>query len=461
MMSKSRIALGVFAALCGLSTAAQGETLKDFLMQSKVDGQLRSYYFSRDYGATGPNTFNQNAFSIGGIFNAKTAPFLGGFGVGASFYTANSLGANSSNPNKLDATLMGTRSSINALGQAYIQYEKPDILLIRAGDQTLNTPWVNTSDSRILPATYQGVYAEVSPYCDLHFYGMRIFRWKSRTSNDYYRDNLYYQPTTFGDTMYGGAAALSPAASARFASNGILAFGASGSAMGFKGQAWYYDYYQFAKQVYVDGSYTLKTGAGIDPFVAAQYNREYGNNTLLAGTKINNSPIAATSVNNVAWGAQIGVNYDAMNSIIGNGQLALSYNEIYAHNYAVGGGAIVSPYTVGYATDPLFTTSMIRGLVELGPGTGWKVKWTQNLLNKQILLMLAFAEYHTYYQGKSNDAYLDATYFFQGPLKGLSIRDRVEVSNGLGAYNGYLGNGAGFNKGHSFVYNRVMLTYAF
>lgn len=185
MMSKSRIALGVFAALCGLSTAVQGETLKDFLMQSKVDGQLRSYYFSRDYGATGPNTYNQNAFSIGGILNAQTAPFLGGFGVGASFYTANSLGANSSNPAKLDATLMGTRSSINALGQAYIQYEIPKVLLIRAGDQTLNTPWVNTSDSRLLPATYQGVYAEVSPYCDLHFYGMRIFRWKSHTSSDY------------------------------------------------------------------------------------------------------------------------------------------------------------------------------------------------------------------------------------------------------------------------------------
>jgi hypothetical protein len=75
--------------------------------------------------------------------------------------------------------------------------------------------------------------------------------------------------------------------------------------------------------------------------------------------------------------------------------------------------------------------------------------------------MAAFAQYHTYYNGVSNDAYVDLTYFVPGRFKGLSIRDRVEVANGLNAYNGLQPNGAGFNKGHSFIYNRVMLTYAF
>ncbi|MEB8536893.1 hypothetical protein OW565_11945, partial [Acidithiobacillus ferriphilus] len=138
-----------------------------------------------------------------------------------------------------------------------------------------------------------------------------------------------------------------------------------------------------------------------------------------------------------------------------------SYNEILAHPGAVGGGAIISPYTVGYATDPLYTTSMIRGLVELGPGSGWKVKWTQNLFDKRFLLMAALAQYHTYYNGTSDDTYVDLTYFAPGKFKGLSIRDRVEVANGLDAYNGLQGNGIGFNRGHSFIYNRVMLTYAF
>ncbi|MHB1751091.1 MAG: hypothetical protein ACYCR3_13385, partial [Acidithiobacillus sp.] len=146
MFTKNRIAIAMVAALCGVSAAAQAETLTDFFKQSKIGGQIRSYYFSRDYGATGPNTFNQNAFSLGGILNVQTAPFLGGFGVGVSFYTANALGANnlSGAPTypHLDSTLMGPQQSINALGQAYIQYALPKVLLVRAGDQVINTPWV-------------------------------------------------------------------------------------------------------------------------------------------------------------------------------------------------------------------------------------------------------------------------------------------------------------------------------
>lgn len=464
MFTKNRIAVALVAALCGASVAAQAETLSDFFKRSKIDGQIRSYYFSRDYGATGPNTFNQDAFSLGGMLNVQTAPFLGGFGVGVSFYTANALGANNLSgapayPH-LDATLMGPRQSINALGQAYLQYALPKVLLIRAGDQVINTPWVNNSDSRILPATYQGVFAEVSPYCNWHLYGMRIFRWKSRTSSGYYRDNLYDPATFDGDSMYGGSG-TPVITGASPATNGVLAFGTSGSLLGAKAQIWYYDYYQFAKNIYADVNYTLKTGSGLDPFVAAQFNREWQNQSLLDGSKINNSPIAATSVNSTAWGAQVGLNYAAFSHALGNGQLAWSYNEILAQPGAVGGGAIISPYTAGYATDPLYTTSMIRGLVELGPGSGWKVKWTQNLFDKRFLLMAAFAQYHTYYNGTSNDTYVDLTYFAPGMFKGLSIRDRVEVANGLNAYNGFQGNGAGFNKGHSFIYNRVMLTYAF
>jgi hypothetical protein len=66
--------------------------------------------------------------------------------------------------------------------------------------------------------------------------------------------------------------------------------------------------------------------------------------------------------------------------------------------------------------------------------------------------MAAFARYHTYLHGSGNDTYLDITYFPKGSLKGLSIRDRVEVNNG----GQYLAP-----NNRSFVYNRVMLTYQF
>jgi hypothetical protein len=209
--------------------------------------------------------------------------------------------------------------------------------------------------------------------------------------------------------------------------------------------------------LYGDASYTLKTGLGINPLVGAQFMREWNSNSLLnssLGASAVNG-VQGNSVNSTAWGVQAGFNYEILPSFLGQGQLTWSYNEILAHAGNVGGGAIVSPYTVGYATDPLYTTSMIRGLVEMGPGTGWKVKWTQNLLHKQFLLMAAFARYHTYYKGNSNDAYVDLTYFPGGMFKGFSIRDRVEVANG-GIASSPLNPG---NK--PFVYNRVMLTYAF
>nr|WP_049759398.1 OprD family outer membrane porin [Acidithiobacillus ferrooxidans] len=444
---KNRIVIATVAVLCGVSVSAQAETLTDFFKQSKIDGQIRSYYFSRDYGATGPNTYNQDVFSLGGMLNIKTAPFLGGFGVGVSFFAAHGLGANDTSGGPayphLDATVMGPQS-IDALGQAYLQYEIPKTLLIRAGDQELDTPWMNGSDSRMLPATYQGVFADISPYHDLHLYGMRIFRWKSRTSNSYYNDNLFYSANYEGDELYGGGTQLPTTAPS---TSGTLAFGASYSLMGAKATAWYYDFYQFAKMFYATADYTLKTGTGVDPFVGAQYLREWGASLL-----------SRQGVDATAWGVIGGVNYKTG---MGDGTFSVAYNALAPQTGGFLNGGIVSPYTVGYATDPLYTTAMIRGLADnLGPGHGYKIKVAQHLdlMGQKFLAIAAFAHFTTYYNGSSSYPYFDLTYFPGGAFKGLSIRDRVELATGTSAQ---FGNGAGFNKGHSFIYNRVMLTYAF
>lgn len=458
MKIKPKIILAAVATTLAFSSLAQAETLTEFFQQSKIDGNIRSYYFSRLYGA--PNVFNQNAYALAGRLNVETAPFLGGFGVGASFFTAHSFGANdlSGAPTypHLDATLIGPNNSINALGQAYLQFKQP-WLLVRAGDQEINTPWLNNTDSRILPATYQAVYAEVTPLKDLHLYGLREFRWKSRTSTDYSRDNYYYKPGFEADTLYGSTEGVLGGTAAQ-GTNGTLAFGTSYALAGAKAQAWYYDFYNFANMFYTDASYTLKTGTGFDPFIGAQFVREWLGNNAFSQSGVGLSyPVSPNqgnyAVDSTAYGVQIGINTPSFGRIVNNGQVFLAYNAINPHAGTLGGGAIISPYTVGVVWDPLYTSSMIRGLVETGPGQAWKVKWTQNLFAKHILLMAAFARYHTYFSGVSNDTYMDLTYFPGGDLKGLSIRDRVEVSNGS------LQNpGAGK---YSFIYNRVQLQYDF
>ncbi|BBP03125.1 hypothetical protein TPL01_25630 [Sulfuriferula plumbiphila] len=415
------------------SSLASAESI-DFL---KINGQARSYYFSRLNNA--PGVPDANAFSAGGILNVETKPFLGGFGAGISFFTANSLGLNNDKPGHTDVTLMGNGSSLNALGQAFLQYKNSNFL-IRAGDQVINTPWLGSSDSRLLPATYRGVYAEMAPLENLRLYGLRINKWKSRTSNEYYKDNLYYPVSYAGDSMYGAASALGAGAQQ---SSGVAAVGAAYTTPAITSQAWYYDFYRFARMAYGDATYTYKTGTGFDPFIGAQLIHEENNASLLNGTKVNTQ--VGSGVKATASGVKVGMNSPY-------GQFTVAYNEIVSHSGAVGGGALVSPYTVGYATDPLYTTSMIRGLVEQGPGNAIKIGYATSFLDKKVLLAAAYARYRTTYFGNSQDTYLDLTYLPKGRLKGLSVRDRVEVSNG----------GSGLNPGNkSFVYNRVMVQYSF
>jgi hypothetical protein len=94
---------------------------------------------------------------------------------------------------------------------------------------------------------------------------------------------------------------------------------------------------------------------------------------------------------------------------------------------------------------------MTRGLVEMGPGNGWRISLTQHLLSNQFLFTAAYSEFHLHTAGYANDVYGDLTYFPQGWVKGLSIRDRVDIAHGdlSTAQGGY------------FIYNRVMLTYNF
>ncbi|QQD73032.1 OprD family porin [Acidithiobacillus ferrivorans] len=442
-MRKRALPLGFVAATTLLATSipAHAETLTQFFQKSHIDGQIRSYYFSRLYGT--PNTPNASAYSLAGRLNVITAPFLTGFRVGVSFYTANSLGTQSSDPARIDKTLMGIGSSINTLGQAYLQYSQP-WLTVRVGDQLINTPWLNRVGGRVIPVTYQGVYAKVSPIAHLNLVGLRVFRWKGRTSNNFYRDNLYYPTNYNGDALYAGPNNLP---STIPAANGALAFGVKYALDGATVQSWYYDFYHFAKMCYGAGQYMLHTRTGFNPFVAAQFVREWESNNAFAqtGTQLFNQP--GETVNSTAYGVKAGLKFP-------KGSVFWAYDATNLHPGAVGGGAIVSPYTIGYTADPLYVDAMIQGLVGVGPGHGWRLRAAYWLWHRRIHLATGFSQFNTYFTGNSNWTHVSVTYFPKGFLQGLAVRDQFEVANG--GVNLYPGSGK-----NAFVYNRVMLTYKF
>ncbi|WP_276965572.1 hypothetical protein [Metallibacterium scheffleri] len=437
-MRKHLLAVAVAATLAGTSFGARADALSDLFTQGHVDGQLRAYYFTRSYDTSAVP--DASAFSGAALIN-MTSGSLNGFSLGASFVTANSFGTQNDNPAKIDSTLMGINDSVSALGQAYVQY-KNEWMMLRGGYQYLNTPWMGQSDSRVIPASYNAVSAVFKPAKGWDVYALRSFDWKSRTSGGYYADNLYYPATFNGDAMYGGLGGL-PATAHQ--SNGAWALGTSYGVDGFKGQAWYYNFLDFARMGYLEGSYTFKTGTGFDPFVGAQYVDESGSgNNFLVTNHTALFGVAGSRVKSSVWGVTGGV-------IIPNGRIDLGYNKVGSESGAVGGGAIISPYTAAYATDPLYTTSMIRGLVEMGPGHAWKAKVTYNVL-KNFQVIAAYAKYTTQYRGNSHDVYLDLIYNLDGYLKGLTLRNRWERSSG----------GWNLNPGNKpFTYNRVMISYAF
>ncbi|MHB1512203.1 MAG: OprD family outer membrane porin [Acidiferrobacter sp.] len=410
---------GLVLACAGVGHAYAG---KGFFGGMKVNGDIRAYDFTRHY--SGP-VAGQQAFSLGGALNVLSGS-VGGFGVGLTFYTAHSLGLNNSNPALVDGTLAGF-DGIDTLGQAFVQYANRKVL-VRAGDQSITSPWVNPSDSRMIPATYQGLLAAVKPIKGLTISAMRITRFKSRTSNHFSQTDLYNSTGTFNVGGTGGLTGKTEP--------GLAAVGASYHAAGLKTGVWGYQFYGLAKMAYAEGSYTLPGAGSVRPFVGAQVLRETGSGQQYLG------PVDAT-----VYGAMAGLKY-------AGSQLSVGYDDLPAHPGAFGNGDVVSPYTTGYATDPLYTTSMIQGMVDRKTtGHAVKIAATTFLLQHKLRVIASFADYfNTVYSGyssaRTNEADLDLTYFLGGPLKGLSVRDRVGVAHNLPVV-------------HRFVYNRIMVEYDF
>lgn len=445
-MLKKWIVAGIALAIIGTSITAQADDdsygLNDIFTNGHVDGDLRLYNFNRLYDSK--TTPNASAFSAAALINAQTGTFFGGFSIGGSFVTANSFGTHSDQPAKVDTTLAGPTNSIGAFSQAYLQYTN-NMFLFRGGYQYLtDDPWMGNNDSRVIPSSYNALLLQLTPVTGWKLFAIREYSWKSRTSFGMYPDNLYYPSKYDGDSMYGNNGSL-PLDSR--STSGTWEGGTSYVNGGLNAQLRYYDFLNFARTFYGVGSYVFNTDTGFNPVVGAQYlAQNYGSDNRFTETDTKLLGVAGDRIESRVIGGDIGV-------VIPNGRFDILYNNAEREKGAVGGGAIISPYTTNYGTDPLYTTSMIRGLVETGPGRAWKGKFTYDFFQKKLELTTAYAKYTTIDRGRSHDLYFDVIYHLDGYLKGLTLRDRWELSNG-GVDNLNPTN-------QTFVYNRLMIDYKF
>ncbi len=405
------------------SFAETEDAIQDFWNDTKITGEVRSYYFTRDYSK--PGKIRQSAYSLGGDLDLLTGSFFGGFRIGAAVYTAQSLGLNSDDALHVDSTLPG--KSINALGQAYLQYSR-GAFLIRGGDQLINTPWLNAADSRMIPETYRGFLGTFTPNKDLTFTAFRIYEFKSRVANDFSATNVY-NPENQGMPI---------AKLGTTTNDGAQAMGVHYKTEVIDTQLWGYQFLDYAKLFYTDVQYTFKNKSAINPLIAAQFLTETGdgNNTL--------NQVSTGKANSTGYGALVGVE-------VPSAKITFAYNRIIPSTGAFNNGDVVSPYTL--TSDPLYTTSMIAGLVDKTVGDAWKIAGTAYAFEKQLQLMASYAKYYTKpYLPDTAEADFDVTYTFKKSrykfLHGLSIRNRLGVMTGDPT------------RG-TFCYNRLMLQYSF
>lgn len=420
------------AAVLGAPTPSLAASATSFF---HVSGDLRLYGFNKNYGASTKQ--DQRSSAIGGGLNITTDPFLGGFGLGLSLYNANALETFPSGDKAQETTLMGAKSSLTTVGQAYAQYAR-DGALIRAGRQIINTPWMGARDSRMIPQTFQGVWASIAPVKGLQVMATRINAFKSRTSDGFTHDNLYYPNGYKGDTLY-GTTAVFPKKAVLPEASGTSVVGARYHSGPIHGEAWFYDYSDFARSTYLNGGYAFGTPHdAFVPYADAQFMHQTGGSIFqeFKATRFGKGG----AVNSTLWGLRGGVKFSGNN-------ISLAYNKLEDHADAFGGGTIVSPYGDYTA---MYAAVMTANLLAYGPGSATELGYSSLFLNKQLKLKVAALKFHTTYSGNPHAFYLDATYALQGRFKGLSIRERLAVSNG-----------AASSAYHSLVYNRLMLQYKF
>ncbi len=405
------------AFLLAASGAKADSSLDSFFQDGKVSGNIRNYYFSRNYAGSATDL---HAYSVGGKIKAESGS-LDGFSAAAAGYFAHDIGFNnySQNDKYLNPLLMGTTRGLDVIGEAYLQYQNP-LILARAGNQWIDTPWINPSDGFMMPNLYQGFVTEISPLSDLRLDAIKITRFKNRTVSGFDDSNLF--SLAYDNPRFNGG------------NNGSTALGAKYENRDVKAQAWLYNFQDFAEMAYLEGGYRASS-LPLSPFVNFQYVNETGSGSQFLG-----------SVDSRVYGAKVGF---ALPDKLGD--VYFAYDKVpYDRQAGISNGNLLSPYTQVYNTDPLYTTVMNYGLVSArGAGHAWLLGATLKPM-PDLDVVPTLSRYNTApYVANVNAFMLDVAYHLFGRFKGLTLRDRLGIEHGLPAW------------GNTYVDNRVMLQYAF
>lgn len=314
-------------------------------------GTIRAYVYQR-INKVGQN---QRAWNFGGTLHADVTLKSRPLTLGASYAFADPLGTNGSDPQHnaaLDNTLPGY--SYSALSELYAQYRTwSDFAQI--GRMSIDTPFVNPADKRLIPITFQGAQVR-------HYFGggwnvalMQIARFKSRTSSTFDANNLLTQVRTPGFALLE-------------VSHGSRALNVSAD------QYWFAD---VASLTYLSAQVRVGEGS----MLAAQTVIEDQAGRALAGTIHNHTYGLQFATRSGGVDVSLGFDYAPAVTFVTTNPASI-FRPVGAPapvalgggRFSVLGGGIASPYTDSLTSDPLFTTSLTASQSDRrSAGTSYKL----------------------------------------------------------------------------------------
>jgi hypothetical protein len=291
--------------------------------------------------------------------------------------------------------------------ELFAEYQYSNILQVDAGLIGIsNSPWLTFYQNNALNlVTYQGAMVNVHPgggwlITGLALNGMQRLGQSGFSDQTFYNYNEFYNAGGLQETGTNG-------------SSGTTALGASWSTASndFNVRLWGYQFNNYANLAYADSNLKLPVNKDLNFTISAQGGIEGGNGQGNSNV-FNQSGIG--SVNSNFVGLQLGMNYDMF-------ALQGSYNNIWGgggNTYR--GGGIVSPDTFGLATDPLYTTGWLIGMVELAGGSAYKVAPSLNLLDGNLQIGPSYEYFATNSMPSAYEYDLQIVYNIP-QVKGLTI----------------------------------------
>jgi hypothetical protein len=275
-----------------------------------------------------------------------------------------------------------TTTGILVPTQAYIDYQYRNKLDIVAGNILITTPWVNSFGSNpwatyaVGNNSYQGVLVNIQALDSL------LIKAFSAWSYLQYPNNWPNQQTYY-NTIGGNLAGIGGATTAGPSGLGLI----WNPVNSYTGQLWLYNFASYASMAYLDNAYNVKVSDfasfdfGLQAYTQASSSTDLTNTVSLPGQT---TPAGVISSNGV--GAKIAVN-------LGNNTTSLSANSIFGPNGSFLNGGMVTPYSYGMETDPLYTTPALTSLAELGSGYAYTLRNSTSFMDKSLKFNLSMSQF--------------------------------------------------------------------